>query len=339
MIGPPGDMTETLDPGRTAGMDALSDVLRVAHLTGGVFLHADFFAPWCMAARVAPEHCTPVLGPASHLILYHYVVEGDLHIRVDGEDGEGLTIGAGEVVLLPRNDLHLMGSDLSLPPVVGTDIIQPPKDGGLFSIHHGGTGGRTRMICGFLGCASAEGNPVISTLPSLLKLNVEQGGAAEWIRSTFQYAAEEVSAGRPGSETVLAKLSELLFVEAVRRYAEALPDGQTGWLAGLREPYVARALALLHRDVARRWTVDNLGREVGLSRSALADRFIRLIGVPPMHYLANWRMQVAIQKLRNTSASLAQVAEIVGYDSEAAFSRAFKRAFGAAPATWRRSNS
>jgi AraC-like DNA-binding protein len=173
----------------------------------------------------------------------------------------------------------------------------------------------------------------------LLKLNVEQGGAAEWIRSTFQYAAEEVSAGRPGSETVLAKLSELLFVEAVRRYADGLPDGQTGWLAGLRDPHVARALALLHRDPTRHWSVDDLGREVGLSRSALADRFIRMIGTPPMQYLAGWRMQVATQKLRNTSASLAQIAEIVGYDSEAAFSRAFKKAFGSAPATWRRSNS
>jgi AraC-like DNA-binding protein len=248
-------------------------------------------------------------------------------------------IRAGEVVLLPRNDLHLIGSDLSLPPVAGSDIIQPPKNGGLFSIHHGGDGVRTRIICGFLGCASAQDNPVLSTLPPLLSLSVEQGGAAEWIRSTFQYAADEVAAGRPGSETVLGKLSELLFVESVRRYAEALPDGQTGWLAGLREPHVARALALLHRDIARRWTVDDLGREVGLSRSALADRFIRLIGVPPMHYLANWRMQVATQKLRDTNASLAQVAEIVGYESEAAFSRAFKKAFGAAPATWRRSHS
>jgi AraC-like DNA-binding protein len=320
-------------------MDALSDVLRVAHLTGGVFLHAEFFAPWCMAARVAPEHCAPVLGRASHLILYHYVVEGDFKIRVEGQVGESLTIGAGEIVLLPRNDLHLIGSDLSLPPVAGSDIIHPPKDGGLFSIHHGGAGARTRLICGFLGCASAEGNPVISTLPPLLKLNVEQGGAAEWIRSTFQYAAEQISAGRPGSETVLAKLSELLFVEAVRRYAETLPEGQTGWLAGLRDTHVARALALIHRDIARPWTVDELGREVGLSRSALADRFMRLIGVPPMHYLASWRMQVATEKLRNTSASLAQIAEIVGYDSEAAFSRAFKKAFGAAPATWRRSNS
>ena len=119
-------------------MDALSDILRVAHLTGGVFLHAEFFAPWCMAARVAPEHCAPLLGPASHLILYHYVVEGELHVRVEGE--EAFVLGPGEVVLFPRNDLHLLGSDLALPPVLGSDIIQPPKDGGLFSIHHGGDG-------------------------------------------------------------------------------------------------------------------------------------------------------------------------------------------------------
>ena len=148
MIDPPGDMTKTPASDKEVGMDALSDVLRVARLTGGVFLHADFFAPWCMAARVGPEHCAPALGPASHLILYHYVVEGELRIRVDGQDGEGLVLGAGDVVLLPRNDLHLVGSDLTLPPVAGSDIIQPPKDGGLFSIHHGGSGRRTRMIAG-----------------------------------------------------------------------------------------------------------------------------------------------------------------------------------------------
>ena len=134
-------------------MDALSDVLRVAHLTGGVFLHADFFAPWCMAARVAPEHCAPALGPTSHLILYHYVVEGEIQVQIEGEDEEGLLVGAGEVVLLPRNDPHLMGSDLSLPPVAGSDIIRPPQGGGLASIHHGGDGARTRMICGYLSCA------------------------------------------------------------------------------------------------------------------------------------------------------------------------------------------
>jgi AraC-like DNA-binding protein len=320
-------------------MDALSDVLRVAHLTGGVFLHADFFAPWCIAARIPREHCGPSLGQASHLIIYHYVVEGEFHVRVDGADAGDLVLRGGEVVVLPRNDPHLMGSDLNLSPVLGRDLVQPPTGGGLYSIHHGGAGKRTRMICGYLGCNSVKGNPVISTLPPVLKLKVEQGGAAEWIRSTFQYAAEEVAAGRPGSETVLAKLSELLFVEAVRRYAETLPASQTGWLAGLRDPHVARALALLHGDIARHWTVDDLGREVGLSRSALADRFMHLIGAPPMHYLINWRMQVASQKLRDTNASLAQVAELVGYDSEAAFSRAFKKEFGTAPASWRRANS
>ena len=140
-------------------MDALSDVLRVAHLTGGVFLHADFFAPWCMAARVAPEHCAPALGPTSHLILYHYVVEGELRVRIDSEEGKDLIVGPGEVVLLPRNDQHLMGSDLSLPPVAGKDIIRPPQSGGLASIRHGGNGGHTRMICGYLACASGGGNP------------------------------------------------------------------------------------------------------------------------------------------------------------------------------------
>ena len=316
-------------------MDALSDVLRVARLTGGVFLHAEFSAPWCLAARVPREHCGPALGAASHLMPYHYVVEGELRIRVDG--GDEILLRAGELVLLPHNAPHLMGSALDLPPTSGRDVVKPPDEkGGLYSMRLGGGGARTLMICGFLGCDGAEHNPVISTLPSALKLSLEPGGAAEWIRSTFQYAAGEVAAGRPGSETVLAKLSELLFVEAVRRYAEALPEGQTGWLAGLRDPYVARALAVIHGDVARPWTVEDLGREAGLSRSALADRFIRLIGIPPMHYVANWRMQVASQRLRDPNASLAQIAEIVGYESEAAFSRAFKKAVGTSPATWRR---
>jgi AraC-like DNA-binding protein len=306
-------------------MDALSDVLRVAHLTGGVFLNAEFSAPWCVTARLTPEYCAPRLGPASHLMHYHYVVEGELRVRVEGE--EAFVLGPGEVVLFPRNDPHLLGSDLRLPAVMARDVIRPPRDGALFSIHHGGGGARTRLVCGYLGYDSAHGNPVMATLPAAMRLNLAVGGAADEM------------AGRPGSDAVLAKVSELLFVEAVRRYAEALPEGQTGWLAGLRDDYVARALALLHRDVARAWTVDELGRQVGLSRSALAERFTHLIGVAPMHYLTNWRMQVAAQELRSRGSSLAQIANTVGYESEAAFSRAFKKAFGSAPATWRRSRS
>jgi AraC-like DNA-binding protein len=317
-------------------MDALSDVLRIAHLTGGVFLHAEFFAPWCITSQLTPEDCSPFLGPTPHLILYHYVVEGEAFVRVEEDGAETIALRPGSVVLLPRNDRHLLGSDLGLRPIDSHALIVPPEGCGLYAIRHGGNGPRTRLICGFLGCDTADGNPVIATLPAVLRIDVEEGGAAEWIRSTFQFAADEVAAGRPGSETVLAKLSELLFVEAVRRYTESLPDGETGWLAGLRDPYVSRTLALFHRDMTRPWTMDELGRAVGLSRSALADRFTRLIGTAPMHYLVNWRMQVARQQLRSTTASLAQIAELVGYESEAAFSRAFKKAFGVPPATWRR---
>ncbi|GGC04732.1 AraC family transcriptional regulator [Novosphingobium endophyticum] len=318
-------------------MDALSDVLRIARLKGGVFLHAEFTEPWCIAAQMVPELCAPFMGPVEHLIPYHYVVEGELLVRIADGDVEPVRLGAGEVVLVPHNDVHLMGSAIRGTPVPAGDIICPPQGCGLFSVRHGGGGKAARVVCGFLGCDGARNNPVLSTLPPLLVLNVDEGGGAEWIRSTFQFAADEVASGRPGSEAVLSKLSELLFVEAIRRYSLAMPEGQTGWLAGLRDPYVSRAVALFHGDLARPWTIDDLAREVGLSRSALAERFVRLLGVPPIQYLANWRMQVASQELRNTAASLAQIANVVGYDSEAAFSRAFKRAFGSAPASWRKS--
>jgi AraC-like DNA-binding protein len=317
-------------------VDALSDVLKVAHMTGGVFLHGEFTAPWCMAAKIAPEFCMPALGAAPHLVPYHYVVEGRLKLRIDGEGQESVAVEAGEVIVLPRNDAHLMGSDLGVPPVRGSEIVRLPTRGELRSMRHGGDGELVRIVCGFLGCEGPDSNPVLASLPPVVKMKLEESAAGDWIRSTLRFAAEEVAAGRPGSETVLEKVSELLFVETVRRYAESLPDGQTGWLAGLRDPHVARALALIHRDVARPWTVDDLGREAGLSRSALADRFIRLLGMPPIHYVARWRMQVAMRKLRTSAASLAQVADMVGYESEAAFSRAFKKAIGTAPATWRR---
>ena len=318
-------------------MDALSDVLRVAHLTGGVFLNARFSEPWCISARLTPELCGPGLGSASHLVPYHFVVEGELHAKIDGSE-ESVLLEPGEVVLFPHNDVHLLGSDLGLEPVTGSDLIKSPRDGELLSIDHGGGGVSTRLVCGFLGCDTTADNPVVSSLPPTLKLNVEDGDAAEWIRSTFRYAANEVAASRPGTGTVLAKLSELLFVEAVRRYAETLPDDQTGWLAGLHDRYVSRVLTLFHRDATRSWTMESLSREVGLSRSALAERFSRLLGVAPMQYLGNWRMQLAAEQLRNSSASLATIANSVGYESDAAFSRAFKRAFGSAPATWRRSH-
>jgi len=317
-------------------MDALSDVLRAAKLSGAVFLNASFKAPWCIVSKITGSLCKPYLGPREHLIPFHFVVEGELGIAA--ENGERMQLKAGDIVLLPHNDEHVMGSDLSLKPVSGDDLIEPER-GALSRIHHGGDGAPTQMICGYLGYDGAYGNPIAASLPPLMKLTVEETGAGAWIRSTFHYAAAEVANGRPGSETVLAKLSELLFVEAVRRYVETLPESQTGWLAGLRDPAVARALALMHGDVKRAWSVEELGRAAGISRSALAERFTRIVGVSPMQYLANWRMQMAAQRLKDTSASLTQVAEQVGYESGAAFSRAFKKAFGDAPGTWRRAGA
>jgi AraC-like DNA-binding protein len=318
-------------------MDALSDVLRVTQLSGGVFLHAEFTAPWCLAARMVPELCAPLLGPAAHLVPYHYVVAGELRISLEKQ--EPFLLKQGEMVLFPANDLHFMGSDLALRATSVRELLQGLQGDGPHHLRHGGGGAATRMICGYLGCASARGNPVFATLPPAMRITVEEAGSAGWFRSMFEYAAGEIALGQPGSSTVLAKVSELLFVEAVRRYAKQLPQGETGWLAGLHDQVVARALALMHGSIAHDWNVDELAHEIGLSRSALAERFARVIGVPPMQYLAQWRMQVAAQNLKTTSISLARVAERVGYESEAAFSRAFKKAFGTAPATWRRGNA
>lgn len=315
-------------------MDALSDILRVVRLKGGVFLHAEFTAPWCIASEVTAQDLGRLLEGSEHLVLYHYVVEGRLSAQMP--NGKPLEVGAGEAVIFPHNHAHLLGSRLDLPPVKAGHLVRVPPDGGPWVIRHGGGGETTRVVCGFLGCDRLDGNPLAAALPPVLHLDTRQGTAAAWMRSSLEFAAHEIAERRAGSKTVLAKLSELLFVEAVRSYVETLPSEQSGWLAGLRDPFVSRALSLIHARVCQQWTVDDLGREVGLSRSALAERFSRLIGEPPMRYLAHWRLQLAANQLRNSDMPLARIAKQVGYDSEAAFSRAFKRSFGAPPAAWRK---
>jgi AraC-like DNA-binding protein len=315
-------------------MDALSDILRVARLGGGVFLNAEFSAPWCVGGQMSPDLCAPFLGSMNHLIPYHYVVDGELVVAVPNQRPQQLC--SGEIVLFPRNDFHLMGSDVSLPPVSPAAVILPDGNRIVQTVRHGGGGTAAHLVCGYLGCNSDLINPIVSTLPSSMILKVDETPAADWIRSTFQYAAHEVASGQTGSTAVLSKLSELLFVEAVQQYVRNLPEGQTGWLAGLRDPAVSRALALMHANMVHAWSVDELGRQVGVSRSGFAERFTRVIGVAPMHYLADWRLQVAAQRLRDSADPLIRIAEQVGYESEAAFSRAFKKKFGAAPATWRR---
>jgi AraC-like DNA-binding protein len=284
--------------------------------------------------QAAPEDCGSLFALTEHLVLYHYVVEGRLMAQIG--NGKPTEVEAGEVIIFPHNHAHLLGSDLDLPPVLSRQIVQQPPDGGLWVIRHGGGGKAARIVCGFLGSDRLEDKPLVGALPPVLRFDTRQGTSGAWMKSSFEFAADEMHARRAGSETVLAKLSELLVGEALRRDVEGLPDQQTGWLAGLKDPFVSRPSSLLHARVARDWTVDDLGREVGLSRSALAERFTRLIGEPPMRYLARWRIQVAAHQLRTSDSSLVRIAEQVGYESEAAFNRAFKRSFGVPPATWRR---
>jgi AraC-like DNA-binding protein len=193
-------------------------------------------------------------------------------------------------------------------------------------------------LCGYLASDTPFG-PLLSALPPVLKLDVRATASGAWIESSFRFAASEIAAGRLGSTTVIAKLSELLFVEAVGQFVASLPAERRGWLAGLRDPQIGRALAALHARPTEAWTAEALALEVGMSRSVFAERFASLVGQPPMQYLTLWRMHVAAQQLREGRGSVAQIGFAVGYESEAAFSRAFKRQFGTSPGSWRKQSS
>lgn len=314
-------------------MDALSDILRSVGLTGGVFLDARFSEPWCIVGRIGPEACTPFMTPPAIIVCYHFIFEGKCLIKVEGL--APCEVSEGEVLLIPRNDPHLIGSDLSLPVIPASEVIQPPSNLGLSTIEHGGGGKSCTMVCGFLG-GDANLGTLVSLLPQMIKIRVKDTPGGDWISQSFRFAARELANGDPGAATIVSKMSELLFVEAIRRHLASMPDEQTGLLAGLRDPAIGKALALMHARVNRSWTSEELADEVGMSRSAFAERFVSVIGEPPMRYLMGWRMQVASQMLRDGRLTIAQIAFETGYESEAAFARAFKRELGIPPAAWRK---
>jgi AraC family transcriptional regulator, alkane utilization regulator len=319
-------------------MDALSDVLRVVQLTGAVFLDGAFSAPWCVIVPADSALCSAYLPPSERIVSFHLVTEGRCWAMLPHDPGGALQVEAGDVILVPQGETHLLGSSVgltpeSLAPLLAEKVEAMP--GEVMTIAHGGGGPVARMVCGFLTAQEIWRNPLLSALPRLFKVGM-RGPGASWLESSLRFATEEAASAHAGRATVLAKLSELLFVEAVRRYVDTMPEDRTGWLAGLRDRFVARALALMHARPAHAWTVEDLAHRVGMSRSGLAQRFVDLLGIPPMQYLAQWRLQLAAQQLRLGDRSLALVAEDVGYESEAAFNRAFKREFGVPPATWRR---
>jgi AraC family transcriptional regulator, alkane utilization regulator len=321
-------------------MDALSDVLKSVRLEGAVYLNAEFTAPWCIRGELGLASVRERLAGAEHVAFFHFLTEGACKVRL-ADGGEVLEASAGDLVLFPQEGRHLMGTDLHLAPMQTQAVVTPDPESGaeLFQMRHGGGGAATRFVCGYLALSISVFRPLLEALPHVVCIAMGDGSAAGLLRELLRVGVRESSALRPGAESMLAKVSELMFVEAMRRYAETLPPGGKGWLAGVRDAHVGRALALLHAAPGRAWTVDQLAREVALSRSALAERFAALVGEPPIQYLMRWRLALAAQALRAGGEAIARVAERSGYESEAAFSRAFKREFGMPPAAWRRARS
>ena len=324
--------------------DTLSDVLRFVRLRGAVFYYMNYGGEWAAEAPPSHEIAAAVMPGAEHVMEYHVITKGAGWVAIVGQPP--VRLGAGDIVMFPQGDPHVMSSAPGMRPrrfdrdwVFATRSDPKPIPISFhsttdFSIGKANPDALTNVVCGFLGCDLRPFNPLVATLPRLLHLPA--GADGHWIAPVLQQAVDASQDQRPGSGVLLERLSEMVFVDAVRRYVDTLPVESRGWLAGLRDRYVGRALGLLHGEPARDWTIEQLAGEVGLSRSALHERFVELIGQPPMQYLTQWRMQLAAKLLRESQAPVAAIALDVGYDSEAAFSRAFKRVTGRPPAAWRR---
>ena len=315
-------------------VDVLSDVLRVVRLEGAVFFNGEFSAPWCISEPRSTA-IVPYLSPdAGHLILYHFLTEGRAYAKLS--DGRREELVAGDIVVFPHGDAHFLGNGSPEKPVDAVQMFSKNLTDGLKLAQFGGGGEITRFVCGFMVCQPRLSEVFLAGLPEILKVHVANEPAGHWLENSIRFSVGEVSGSNAGSGLVLAKLSEVLFVETLRRYINELPPDQIGWLAGARDPIIGQALALLHKEPAYPWTISNLARKVGLSRTRLAERFRHFLGESPMAYLAKWRLKLGAQMLQSTEDSVAEVAAAVGYGSEAAFNRAFKREFDCPPAQFRR---
>jgi AraC-like DNA-binding protein len=315
-------------------MDALSQTLKVVHLVGAIFINAKFTAPWCYLSQRADSVASLLEPGAERVVIFHLITEGECYVEIDGQ--EPLKLIAGDAVLFPQGDAHLMGSKPGLQPAKGSRLdavlARRPR-----LLTFGGKGATTRLLCGYLACEARLAKMLLAGLPSIVRVNVRGSNAGAWLESSVRYALAEARSPRPGGAGVLAKLAEVLFIETLRLYMHDQQDDRTGWLAGVNDRIVGAALAALHKHPAQAWTLEDLARSAGTSRSVLAERFQQLVGTSPMQYLTQWRMMLAANLLRHSNTPLAHIAEGVGYQTDTAFIRAFRREFGAPPAAWRRS--
>jgi AraC-like DNA-binding protein len=314
--------------------DTLSEVLRAVRLTGAVFFAIDASSPWVAETPEGVDLIPHLMPGADHVIDYHVITAGSCWGGV--VDEAPVRLETGDVIVFPQGDRHVLSSQPGMRGRPAHEAIAGARTHRLpVAVNMQGGGAEPAgVICGFIGCDSRPFNPLLAALPRMI--HVPRRSSDGVLEQLVRLALAESSARSAGSEVTLARLSELLFVEVVRRYWAAMPAENVGWLAGLRDESVGRVLAHLHDRPAHPWTLETLAHEVGLSRSVLAERFAQFVGVPPMQYLARWRMQLASNLLSTTSLGLADIAERVGYGSEAALSRAYKRGLGVAPAEWRR---
>ena len=315
--------------------DPLTDIVASLDLTGAVFLRAEFTAPWAITSHVTEDDCRPFMPVPRQLIAYHVVTEGEAIVSLD--QGAGYKVHhrarAGDIVFLPSNAVHVLAGATGGRPVCGDDLILPAGKDGLVRIAYGGGGDLTRILCGFM-ASDAGPNPLVDMLPELLVTSIESLETRRWVESSVAMAAREFASGRMSSNAVVASLCRLLLVEALRSHLEK-GHASRGALYALAHPRMSRALARIHAGLAGPLRVEDLAAEVGMSRSAFVDRFTEVVGVGPRRYVLSQRMEAAAQLLRDTGLNMAEVAHRVGYDAPEAFSRAFKREMGHAPADWR----
>lgn len=318
---------------RVRTMEPLSEILSSVKMNGAVFFTAEFSAPWGVSTPAAAHLAQAVAPESEHLIVYHLVAEGAVTAGLPS--GECLQLGPGDVVIVPHGHAHHLHSpDATRPfPNYGVNEKIVAKD--LSPLQAGGGGDAAHVVCGFLACDPQLCQPILSGLPALFKVHIRTDSAGTWLENSILHLVEEAGSGAVGSQAMLAKLSEALFVDTLRRYVAQLPEHQQGWLTAARDPVVGKALGLLHTRPADPWTIASLAQECALSRSALTERFARYLNEAPMAYLTRWRLHLAANALAKTSRSVAEIAAQVGYESEAAFNRAFKREFGEPPGRYR----
>ncbi len=314
-------------------MDVLSEVLRVVKLQGAFFYNGEFSSPWCVNATSARALARQFAPVAEHVIIFHLLTEGHAFIRL--ESGERETLNPGDLVMIPHGDPHVMGNGGLTKAVNDSEQLAEVIQQGLKLWRLGGGGEVTKFVCGYMACDPELSKVFLSGLPPLFKVTIRNDAAGRWLENSIRFSVNQGDPLSAGGEAVLAKLSEVVFIETLRAYIAQLPAEQTGWLAGARDSEVGKTLALMHRRPGDPWTLEALAKEAGISRSVLAERFRHYLGEPPMAYLTRWRLQLGAQMLTSTSYPVAQIAGEAGYESEAAFNRAFKREFAIPPARFR----